>query len=59
MGTFFSYLILAVFFAISIYVLVGMVYLGFKTWRDDNTKVRKLPTSFRSGTHDDEHLIAS
>jgi hypothetical protein len=59
MIAFFSYLILAIFFAISVYALVGMVYLGFKTWHDDKTKVRKLYPNLESRSHDDKHPIAS
>ena len=59
MTALFSYLILAIFFAISVYALVGMVYLGFKTWQDDKTKVRKLHPDLGTGSHDDKHLIAS
>lgn len=59
MIAFFSYLILAIFFAISAYVLVGMIYLGFKTWHDDKTKVRKLHPNLESRSHDDKHPIAS
>ena len=59
MATFFSYLILAIFFAISLYTLVGMVYLGFKTWREDQTKVRKIRSGYGSNPKDDTHLIAS
>ena len=59
MVAFFSYLILAIFFAISLYVLVGMVYLGFKTWHEDKSKVRKLHSRYGSNPKDDTHLIAS
>ena len=59
MVAFFSYLILAIFFAISLYALVGMVYMGFKTWHEGRTKVRKLHSGIGSDTKDDTHLIAS
>ena len=59
MTALFSYLILAIFFAISVYALVGMVYLGFKTWQDDKTKIRKLQPNLGPGLPDDKHLIAS
>lgn len=59
MTTFISYLILAIFFAVSLYALVGMVYLGFKTWRDDKAKVRKINSGYMPNPKDDTHLIAS
>ena len=58
-AAFFSYLILAIFFAISLYTLVGMVYMGFKTWKEDKAKVRKISSKYGSNPEDDTHLIAS
>ncbi len=57
MQAFISYLVLAAFFAVSLYALGGMIYMGFKNWKDNRPKESKLVSPFGSKNRRDKSLM--
>lgn len=58
MQAFISYLVLAAFIAVSLYALGGMIYMGFKNWKDDRAKADAMPSSLSSKNRRNKSLMA-